>query len=53
MPILYQGMAIKYIENSAFIHTIVIYIRSSYNYVISELSIIRIFVIAVDNHFWF
>ena len=33
----YKDMAIKYLENSAFIHTKIIHIRSSCNYIISEV----------------
>ena len=46
-------MAIKYIGNSAFIHTKIIYIRSSCNYIISEFGIIEIFLIAVGIIFGF
>ena len=44
---------VKLIENSAFIHTKIMYVRSSCNYIISEFGIIEIFIIAVGNYLWF
>ena len=49
----YRDMAIKYIKNSAFVHTKIVYVRSSCNYIISELGIIEVFIISVGIYLWF
>ena len=51
--LLFRDMASKYIENSAFIHTKIINVRSPCNYIIPEFGIIDIFIIAVGNHLCF
>ena len=61
VPLFYRDMAIKYIENNAFLHTKIISIRSSCNhirsefgnYIRSEFGITEILIIAIGNHLWF
>ena len=45
----HRDMAIKYIKNSVFVHTKIIYVRSSCNYIISEFGIIEVFIISVNK----